>query len=76
MVQGTFKCYGCDLGYNDLDKYREHFAEVVHNHKGVAPCNLCGISTEYDFTGKKAVGQFPALCKACRKKTLEEDELD
>lgn len=75
MVDGTFKCFNCDLGYDDYDDYEQHLAEVSHTHNGVAPCSLCGISTEFKFIGKKAVGKLPALCKDCRGNILEEDQL-
>ncbi len=77
MVDGTFKCYEHELGYDDLDDFRNHIANEVHTHNGVAPCNQCGISTEYKFTGKLAKGKFPALCNTC-KSTLNDglEELD
>lgn len=76
MVEGIFKCFNCDLGYNDLDEYKGHFVTVSHTHDGVAPCNQCGISTEYKFTGKLAKGRFPALCKSCKSDIIEGDELE
>lgn len=71
MVDGIFKCYKCNLGYDDLDDFNTHIANEVHTHIGVAPCNQCGISTEYKFTGKLTKGKYPALCDGCKNKLIE-----
>ena len=57
MVDGTFKCYQHELGFDDLDEFRDHISNESHNHKGVSPCNICGISTTYNYTGKLAKGK-------------------
>ena len=66
MVDGTFKCFKHDIGFDDLDEFKTHIANEVHTHTGVSPCNQCGNSTEYKFTGKLAKGKYPALCQDCR----------
>lgn len=66
MVDGIFKCYQCKIGYDDLDEFNDHIANTVHTHTGISPCNQCGVSTEYKFTGKLTKGKFPALCSNCR----------
>ena len=74
MSDGKFKCGPCKKDYSDLDEYREHFAEIPHEHKGIAPCNQCGISTDYKFTGKLAKGKIPAICKVCKLAIKESEE--
>ncbi len=71
MVNGTFKCYTHEIGFEDLDDYRDHNASEVHTHTGIAPCNQCGLSTEYVFTGKLAKDKYPALCKTCKAEIVE-----
>ena len=65
MVNGTFKCFKHDIGYDNLDDFNTHMANDVHTHIGVSPCNQCGVSTEYKFTGILAKGKYPALCTSC-----------
>ena len=74
MVDGIFKCFKCDIGYDDLDDFNNHIANEVHTHIGVSPCNQCGNSTEYKFTGKLAKGKFPALCNNCKNNLIEGQE--
>ncbi len=71
MVDGTFKCFNHDLGFDDLDEYRDHIKNEVHTHTGTSPCNQCGISTEYKFTGKLEKGKYPALCQSCKDQLIE-----
>ncbi|KKM94770.1 hypothetical protein LCGC14_1195070 [marine sediment metagenome] len=71
MADDKFKCFVHDLGFDDLDDFREHIANEVHTHTGVSLCNQCGISTEYEFTGKLAKGKYPALCKDCKSALVE-----
>ena len=44
----------------------EHNEEYPHTTVGIAPCSLCGISTEFEFTGKKKAGTIPCLCEDCK----------
>ena len=69
-IMSTFKCYKHDVGYDTLPEFHEHLAEEVHTTKGTAPCNLCGLSTVFSFTGKKGK-KSPALCEDCRKIVVE-----
>ena len=64
-----FKCGKHDVGYDDLDEFNAHLAEETHTTKGVAPCNLCGLKTKFNFSGKKGK-KAPALCKQCREISL------
>ena len=67
---GIFKCgvhsYTCD----DPEEWDQHLADEIHTTHGTAPCNMCGLKTEFKFTGKK--GKVPpALCKQCKEIAIE-----
>ena len=50
------------------DEFKKHLAEFEHTIRGKAPCNLCGVSVNYNVITKLAVkGKAPALCDVCRE---------
>lgn len=65
----TFKCGVHDFGTDDLDAFNEHLSALAHTTEGIAPCNMCGLSTSFKFTGKKGI-KAPALCSACASSIL------
>ena len=70
MVEGIFKCGEHEFSCDSTDELASHNAEFSHTTKGIAPCNLCGLSTEFSFTGKVG-NKVPALCQSCKQSALE-----
>ena len=62
----TFKCDAHDFQCEEIGEWDEHNEEYPHTTIGIAPCSLCGISTEFEFTGKKKAGTIPCLCEDCK----------
>jgi len=49
----TFKCFIHKFETEDVSKWDEHNQKESHTVIGSAPCNLCGIVTEFEFKCKK-----------------------
>lgn len=71
-MEGTFKCYLHEVGYDYLWKLRKHIDEVEHTHKGTAPCEGCEKPVDYIFTGFLA--KSSTLCKDCEEMILNEQD--
>lgn len=63
----TCKCPDHDYQTESLTEWSKHTEEFKHDHSGVAPCNLCGIKTDFEYFGKVKPGKIPALCKECKE---------
>lgn len=70
MPEGTFKCGSHDFATDSVEDFAEHNADFSHSIKGIAPCNQCGLSSEFAFTGKMGT-KPPALCADCKAMLLE-----
>lgn len=70
MAEYTFRCGVHDFGTDDLDDFNTHLEEEVHTTTGIAPCNQCGLETEFSFTGKRKGSKPPALCQSCKDDIL------
>lgn len=67
----TFKCTKHHYNCNTPLEWREHLAKEEHVRRGIAPCNLCGISHKFLFSGK--IGdKEPSLCEKCGAKLLKQ----
>ena len=73
---GTFKCGKHDFTCDDLAVFQKHNEDEIHRTYGSAPCNLCGIKTKFNFTGKLKAGKFPALCDSCKSDLTKGDKND
>ena len=62
-----------DFSTDSIEEFREFLSKNDHHVTGVAPCNLCGQSTEFDYRGKQGK-RPPAICKDCRKKIAAEQK--
>jgi hypothetical protein len=63
----TFKCFIHKFETEDVSKWDEHNQKESHTVIGSAPCNLCGIVTEFEFKGKRKLSVIPCICKECKK---------
>ena len=69
MPEGIFKCGKHEYATDSIEDWQKHYADEVHQHIGKAPCNQCGISSEFNFTGKVG-NKVPALCSDCKATIL------
>ena len=64
-------CSKHNFGCATNDEFKKHLAEFEHTIRGKAPCNLCGVSVNYNVTTKLATkGKSPSLCGVCRENLL------
>lgn len=63
----TFKCYVHDFSTDDVDDWDKHNQDKEHTVTGTAPCNLCGIGTEFIFKGKRKLSSTPCICEDCKR---------
>jgi hypothetical protein len=69
MPEGIFKCGPHEFATDSIEDWQEHQATESHTHIGRAPCNQCGIPSEFTFTGKVGL-KVPALCSDCKTMLL------
>ncbi len=69
MPEGIFKCGTHDFGTDSIEEWQNHQATEIHTVTGIAPCNQCGLTTEFSFTGKVGT-KTPALCEQCKQALL------
>lgn len=69
MPEGIFKCGPHEFGTDSITEWQEHQATEIHTHYGSAPCNQCGLQTDFEFTGKVGT-KTPALCNDCKQALL------
>lgn len=65
-----FKCAKHNFNCNTPAEWREHLAKEEHVRRGIAPCNLCGISHKFLFSGRIR-DKEPSLCEKCAAKLLK-----
>lgn len=66
-----FKCTKHNFSCSIPPEWRQHLAKEEHVRRGVSPCNLCGASHKFLFSGK--IGdKEPSLCEKCGTKLLKE----
>lgn len=63
----TFKCFVHSFETESINQWDKHNEEEAHTITGIAPCSLCGFSTEFSFTGKRKTGSVPCICSDCKK---------
>ena len=63
----TFKCFEHEFQCEEISEWDDHNEEKAHTTVGISPCNLCGFSTEFSFTGKKKAGIITCICKECKE---------
>ena len=64
---GRFHCGSHNFRTDDLEELRKHVENEEHTTTGSAPCNYCGIATQFSFTGKILRKMSPAVCSNCRQ---------
>jgi hypothetical protein len=69
MPEGIFKCGTHEFATDSIEEWQGHQATEPHTHIGRAPCNQCGIPSEFTFTGKVGT-KVPALCNECKTMLL------
>ena len=70
----VFKCVKHNFDCESPAEWREHLAKEEHIRRGIAPCNICGASHEFVFSGK-IDGKEPSLCESCSTKLVVGKEL-
>jgi len=63
----TFKCFIHKFETEEISEWDGHNEDKEHTVEGIAPCNLCGFSTEFSFKGKVKAGKTPCVCKECKE---------
>ncbi len=63
----AFTCYVHDFNTDDIEEWDEHNQKEEHVVTGTAPCNLCGIVTDFEFKGKRKISTIPCICEDCKK---------
>lgn len=63
----TFKCFTHGFETESIQEWDDHNEKESHTISGVAPCSLCGFSTEFSFTGKHKARTVPCVCADCKK---------
>jgi hypothetical protein len=63
----TFKCFDHEFECDDIQEWESHNEDSSHTITGIAPCTLCGFSTDFSFTGKVKAGKTPCICEECKE---------
>jgi hypothetical protein len=63
----TFKCFEHKFECEEISEWDGHNEEKAHTVEGIAPCSLCGFSTEFSYTGKVKSGKTPCVCNECKE---------
>lgn len=67
-----YVCFNCEFESTDQAEIETHNKSIVHTHRGTAPCNMCGVSTDYVFVGKRSLTRSPAICDSCKTQIISE----
>ena len=62
----AFTCYVHDFSTDNIEEWDEHNQDKEHTVTGTSPCNLCGLVTDFEFTGKRKISSIPCICEECK----------
>ena len=63
----AFTCYVHDFSTDEIEEWDKHLQDKEHEAVGTAPCNLCGLQTDFKFKGKRTLARAPCICEECKK---------
>ena len=73
----VYKCFKCNVAFDNLLEYKKHNAEIEHTHSNDSLCARCGhVRVRVESTGRVPTGDKgpKVYCKKCVKAIVSESK--
>ena len=67
----AFTCYVHDFSTDDIEEWDQHNQDKEHTVTGIAPCNLCGIVTDFELQVNEKYLAFHVYARVVRRDSNE-----